>query len=67
MRKQSASNVLIKKEVEGGYSITRTDLDIASQGETIEEAKKNIRDAVDLYLESAADLGMTKDEFINLV
>jgi len=36
-------------------------LDVASQGETIEEAIDNIREAVELYLESAEKLGIIDD------
>lgn len=49
---------LIKEEVEGGYSVSCPELGVASQGETIEEAKKNIVEAVELYLESAKELGI---------
>jgi len=36
-------------------------LDVANQGETIEEAIDNIREAVELYLESAEKLGVIDD------
>ena len=36
-------------------------MDVASQGETIEEAIDNIREAVELYLESAEKLGIIDD------
>ncbi len=49
---------LISDEVEGGYSISCLDLGVTSQGETIDEAKKNIVEAVELYLESARDIGI---------
>jgi len=52
---------LIRKEVEGGYSVWCPELGVASQGETIEEAKKNIVEAVELYLESAKDLGILEE------
>ena len=51
-------NIAIKEEPEGGYSVVCTDLDVASQGETIDEAVENIKEAVELYLESAEQLGM---------
>ena len=47
---------LIKEEAEGGYSVLCPELGVASQGETIEEVKKNIVEAVELYMESAKDL-----------
>jgi len=73
MEKQILLNVAIKEEPEGGFSVVCTDLDVASQGETINEAMENIKDAVELYLESAEELdimdevfeklGLTKEEF----
>ena len=58
MENQILLNVAIKEEPEGGYSVVCTDLDIASQGETIDEALENIKEAVELYLESAEKLGI---------
>ena len=52
---------LIKEEAEGGYSVLCPELGVASQGETIEEVKKNIVEAVELYLESARDLGILEE------
>jgi len=49
-------NINIIKETSGGYSAICTDLDIASQGETVEEASSNLREAVELYFESAKEL-----------
>lgn len=45
--------VLIKEGVE--YTSLCIDLDIASQGTSIDEAKKNLREAVGLYVESAIE------------
>lgn len=56
MEKQIILNIAIKEESEGGYSAICADLDIASQGETIDEAIKNVKEAVELYIESAKDL-----------
>jgi predicted RNase H-like HicB family nuclease len=47
------SCVLIKEDE--GYSALCLELDVASQGETIEEAKKNIIEAMTLYLETAME------------
>ena len=52
---------LIKEEAEGGYSVLCPELGVASQGETIEEVKKNIVEAVELYMESAKDLGILEE------
>lgn len=49
------------EEPEGGYSVNCTDLDVASQGETIDEAMKNIKEAVELYIESAEKVGIIDD------
>lgn len=47
-------NVIFTAEKEGGYSVFVPDLrGCVSQGETFEEAKKNIQEAIELYLESA--------------
>ena len=45
-------NALFAAEEEGGYSVYVPDLPgCISQGETFEEAKKNIKEAIELYLE----------------
>ncbi len=51
---------MIRKE-EKGYSAFCPEFEVASCGDTIEEAKKNLIEAVELYLESAQDLGILKD------
>lgn len=52
MKRTSFTAVL---EREGtGYVALCPELDIASQGETIEEALANIREAVELFLECAS-------------
>lgn len=45
--------VVIEEESEGGYSVFVPSLPgCASQGDTIDEALKNIKEAAELYLES---------------
>ena len=56
---------LIKEEAEGGYSITSPELGVVSQGETIREAKENIAEAVELYLESARDIGILEEVLVD--
>ena len=51
----------IREEAEGGYSVLWPEFDVVSQGETIEEAKKNIVEAVELYLGSAKELGILEE------
>ncbi len=44
--------VVFQEELEGGYSVWVPDLPgCASQGETVEEALANIKEAIQLYLE----------------
>jgi predicted RNase H-like HicB family nuclease len=43
---------IIEKEG-NGYVAICPQLDIASQGDTIEEARKNIQEAVELFMETA--------------
>lgn len=48
--------VIIEAEIEGGYSAHAPALPgCASQGETIEEALVNIKEAIELYLWSLKD------------
>lgn len=58
MVKELMLTATLRPEPEGGYSVFCNELDIASQGETVDEALKNIKEAVVLYIESAEDLGM---------
>ncbi|MBI2653928.1 type II toxin-antitoxin system HicB family antitoxin [Candidatus Woesearchaeota archaeon] len=50
-------NVIVKQE-EKGYSVICPELNVASQGETFEESIENIKEAVELYIESAEELGI---------
>ena len=57
MSKQILLNVIIKEE-EKGYSVVCPELNVASQGETFEESISNIKEAIELYIESAEQLGI---------
>lgn len=47
-------NVIFSPEEEGGYSVSAPDLPgCHSQGDTFEEAKKNIAEAIELCLEDS--------------
>lgn len=47
---------------EGGMYVAHThQLDVSSCGHSLDEAKKNIREAVELYLEEAESLGTLND------
>jgi len=47
------SGIIIKED--NGYSGLCPDVDVASDGDTIEEAKHNLMEAVNLYIDSALD------------
>jgi predicted RNase H-like HicB family nuclease len=48
--------VVFQEENEGGYSVWVPDLPgCASQGETLEEALENIKEAMELYLEDVKE------------
>ena len=48
---------LVVRENESFYSIC-IELNIASQGETIEEARNNLKDAVELYFDTSVDYNL---------
>jgi len=48
----------IIKEEDKGYSVVCPEINVASQGETFEETIRNIKEAVELYIESAEQLGI---------
>jgi predicted RNase H-like HicB family nuclease len=45
---------LLQREDDGWVALC-PELDVASQGASIEEAKQNLREAVELFLESASE------------
>ncbi|MFZ3076832.1 MAG: type II toxin-antitoxin system HicB family antitoxin [Candidatus Aenigmatarchaeota archaeon] len=53
-------SAVFRKEVEGGYSALCPELGVASQGETVEEAESSLKEACELYMESAKDVGILK-------
>lgn len=52
---------LVKKEKYGGYSSLCPELDVASRGDTIEEAQKNLQEAVAGHLQTAQEEGLFDD------
>lgn len=58
---------LIEKEDDGFVALC-PELDVASQGDTVEEAKNNLQEAIELLLEHASkselDMRLKKDVFI---
>lgn len=58
MLKEFVLSAVFKKELEGGYSALCPELGVASQGETIEEAENNLKEACELYIESAKEVGI---------
>jgi predicted RNase H-like HicB family nuclease len=55
MQREVVLQTVIRKECRGGYSVHCPSLGIPSQGDTPEEAQKNIKEAVTLHLETARD------------
>lgn len=52
-------NSLIIKEEDGGFSSLCLDLDVASQGESIEEAKAMLVEAVEGYIEVSIEKNLS--------
>ena len=50
---QKSLTAVIRKE-QGGFSSLCPEIDIASQGDTIEDAKINLKEAVELFFECAS-------------
>ena len=46
------------REPQGGYSALCLELDVASQGDSAEEAKSMLFEAIRLYVETAVDSGL---------
>lgn len=51
----------IIRQENGKFTALCPEFDVASFGDTIEDAKAKLQEAVELYLESAGDLGVLKD------
>ncbi len=54
MKKHLQYTAIIEHEGDGYVSLC-PELDIASQGDTVEEAKKNLQEAVELFFECASE------------
>jgi len=52
MKQNRQLTAIIEREG-SGYVATSAELDIASQGETVEEARRNLQEAVELFFETA--------------
>jgi len=52
----------VLKEEESGYSVYCPELGVASQGETFEECIANIKEATELYIEGAEQLGILSSQ-----
>ena len=56
----------IVKQEKNGYIVECIDLNIVSQGNTLQKARKNIREAILLHFESAFELGILNEELEKL-
>ena len=67
MNRISDYMILVEKEEEGGYSGQCLEMpSVISQGETMDELKQNIREAIELVLQDnleKMEIKMTIDEF----
>lgn len=54
MKHKRQLTAIIERE-EGSYVALCPELDIASQGDTVEEARHNLQEAVELFFESASE------------
>lgn len=59
MKDYKFTAVIWKEDV--GYVSKCSELGVASAGNTVEEALENLKEAIDLYLENAKELGMLDD------
>ncbi len=59
MPREIVLSAIYRKEATG-YSALCPELGVASQGETIEEAESNLKEACEVHLESANELGILK-------
>ncbi len=53
MQQKHQVTALIERE-DSGYVALCPELDIASQGDTVEEAQRNLREALELFFETAS-------------
>ncbi len=54
MKKQRVFTAIIEHESDG-YTALYPELDIASQGDSVEEARKNLIEAIELFFETASE------------
>ena len=54
MKKRHAFTAIIEHEKDG-YTALCPELDIASQGDSVEEARKNLVEAIELFFEAASE------------
>ena len=54
MKKSHQLTAIIEKEDKGYFALC-PELDVASQGDSVEEAKTNLTEAVELFLEDASE------------
>jgi len=54
MKKQRVFTAIIENE-EQGYTALCPELDIASQGDSVEQARKNLIEAIELFFETASE------------
>lgn len=56
MGKELILTIVVRKE-QGRYSSWCPELDVASQGDTVEEARQNLQEAVELHVDTMVENG----------
>lgn len=56
---------LVEEDIEGGYNAKALGESIFTQGETVEEVRANIRDAVDCHYDPASKPKMIRLHFVS--
>ena len=56
--KEHIMTCIVRREQYGGYSSLCPELDVASRGDTIEEARRNLQEAVTGHLQTAQQEGI---------
>ena len=59
--KEIIPTCVLRKEAWGGYSSLCPELDVASRGDSIEEATKNLKEAVEGHIHTAVQENMLDD------
>lgn len=54
-------DVMLKEDSEGGYTAECIELNVVTEGDTMKEVMKNIKDAIALHIETACKEGIAEE------